>query len=59
MKNNPYLPIGVGFAGISIPLFISMIYASTFTERISIFICGIIFLIIGILIIIPKKRRDK
>lgn len=54
-KSNPYLPIGVGFIGISVPLFISIFYATTRVAKISILITSIIILILGILIVISKK----
>jgi len=54
-KSNPYLPIGVGFIGISVPLFISIFYATTRVAKISVLITSIIILILGILIVISKK----
>lgn len=54
-KSNPYLPIGVGFIGISVPLFISILYATTKVAKISVLFTAIIILILGILIVISKK----
>ncbi len=55
-KINPYLPIGVGFIGVSLPLFISIFYAPTRVGKISIFVTGIIILTLGVLIVrIPKS----
>lgn len=54
-KNNPYLPIGVGFIGVSFPLFIAIFYAPTRTGKISILITGAVILILGLLIVIPKR----
>ena len=52
-KSKLYLPIGIGFIGISVPLFISIFYATTRVSKISILITAIIILILGILIVLP------
>lgn len=54
-KSNLYLPIGIGFIGISVPLFISIFYATTRISKISILITAIIILFLGILIVLPKS----
>jgi hypothetical protein len=54
-KSNLYLPIGIGFIGISVPLFISILYATTWISKISILITAIIILFLGIFIVLPKK----
>lgn len=55
-KSNPLLPVGVGFIGISIPLFISAFYVPAGIKRISILITGIVILALGILIVKPKRN---
>jgi flagellar biosynthesis protein FliQ len=54
-KSKLYLPIGIGFIGISVPLFISIFYATTRVSKISILITAIIILFLGILIVLPKS----
>lgn len=54
-KSKLYLPIGIGFIGISVPLFISIFYATTRISKISILITAIIILLLGVLIVLPKS----
>jgi hypothetical protein len=58
-RNKPFFPIGIGFIGMAIPLFISIIYAPDNLTKIIEIVGGFIFLILGFFTISYEEKEDK
>ncbi|RKY84965.1 hypothetical protein DRQ09_07920 [candidate division KSB1 bacterium] len=57
-KSNLFLPVGIGFFGMSLPLFIAIFFSTDLIEKLCNLIAGIVMFIIGFIIIRQGKKME-